>query len=263
MSSDETTAQIKAFWESRALNTNLAVAQVTLPDSNQRNLEIETVLKYLPRGQYVLDVGCGNGYSTSIFAPYGKQIVGIDYSESMIARAKQEYGQLANVKFEVKDLLQLDFPPDTFDVAIAQRCLINLPTWEKQQQAIKNVARVLKPGGVFILQEGTQQGREQLNQTREFLGLPRMPPVAYNLDFDEKLLWPFVRNYFDLVEVKRFGLYDLIARIVHPLLIQPEEPRYDAKINQIAAQISAKLEGADFLSREFSAVLRKLERRER
>jgi hypothetical protein len=87
-----------------------------------------------------------------------------------------------------------------------------------------------------------------------------MPVVPFNLDFDEETLWPFIRHDFDIVEVRRFGLYDLISRIVHPLLVSPAEPQYAAKINDVARQVAAQLRGADELSREFSAFLRRKER---
>jgi SAM-dependent methyltransferase len=249
----------KAFWEDRARNPDLTEETVTHPDYNQRLLEIEVLLQYLPQGQRILDVGCGNGFSTAVFARYAAHVVGIDYSAAMIERAGREFGHLPNISFAVQDVLDLDFPPESFDVVISQRCLINLPTWETQQKAITNIARVLKPGGYFFLQEGSRQGRERLNQVRETFGLSRMPTVAYNLDFDEENLWPFVCRYFDIVEVRRFGLYDLISRVVHPLLVSPAEPRYDAKINEVARRVSAKLRGADELAREFSAFLRRLD----
>jgi hypothetical protein len=91
-------------------------------------------------------------------------------------------------------------------------------------------------------------------------GLRRMPAVSYNLDFDEEKLWLFLRQHFDIVEVRRFGLYDLISRVVHPLLVCPSEPQYDARINEVAWHICAKMEGVDELAREFSAFLRRPDR---
>jgi len=221
-------------------------------------LENEVLIQDLPRGKRILDVGCGNGFSTAEFAKYAKDIIAIDYSSAMIERAKAEYGHVSNVRFEVRDILQLDFPSNSFDVAISQRCLINLPDWETQQKALMTIANVVKPGGYFFLQEGSKNGREKLNQVRESFGLSRMPAVSFNVDFDEKQLWPFIRRHFEIVKLKYFGLYDLVSRIVHPLLVSPEEPKYESKINEIASRISAKLHGADELSREFSACLRRL-----
>jgi len=251
------TASIKAYWDGRALDATLELDLVTHRDHSQRLLEMEVLLQYLPRGQRVLDVGCGNGFSTARLARHASRVLGIDYSAAMIERARRDFGGLPNVEFQVKDVLNLDLPPAAFDVAVSQRCLINLASWEAQQKALANIAAAIAPGGCFILQEGTRQGRTRLNEVRESLGLPRMPPVAYNLDFDEDKLWPFLRQFFEIVEVRRLGLYDLIARVVHPLLVSPAEPRYDAKINEIAWHVSAQLRGADDLAREFSAFLRR------
>jgi len=255
---EDAVAHIKAFWDDRAVNKDLTGATVTLPDRNQRTLEIDILLQYLPTNQKILDVGCGNGFSSAVFARYAAQVVGIDYSSAMIERARLEYGQISNVEFQTQDVLNLDFQAAIFDVAISQRCLINLSSWKDQQKAIANITRVLKPRGYFFLQEGSQQGRERLNQVRQMMGLTRMPPVAYNLDFDENLLWPFLRQHFEIVDIRRFGLYDLVARVVHPLLVSPAEPQYDAKINDIARQLAAKMDDMGDLSREFSAVLRRL-----
>lgn len=103
--------------------------------------------------------------------------------------------------------------------------------------------------------EGSQQGRALLNETRKDCGLQLMPSVAYNLDLDEQRLWPFLEPYFKVQEVRRLGIYDLISRIIHPLLVSPEEPRYDARINEIGRLVSEKLDGTPQISREFIAVL--------
>jgi len=228
-----------------------------MPDRNQRLLEIDEALRRIPSGQRILDVGCGNGYSTAIFAKQAERVVAIDYSEAMIARAKREYGDIKNITFEVRDILSpLPYPAKSFDVAVAQRCLINLATWEDQQKAIEHIERMIKPSGYFVMQEGTRQGRERLNQLREQLGLPLMPDVPFNSDLDESMLWPFLRRHFEIVQVRRYGLYDLIARVVHPLLVAPAQPDYEAKINDVARQVAAATDAAGDVSRWFTAFLR-------
>jgi SAM-dependent methyltransferase len=249
--------RIKETWDGRATSTELEGPYVTMADRNQRLLEIEEALRYIPPGQVILDVGCGNGYSTAIFAAQAERILAIDYSEAMIARAKREYGLIPNITFEVQDILSpLPYVEKTFDVAVAQRCLINLATWENQQKAIEHIARVIKPGGYFVMQEGTRQGREGLNRLREKMGLPRMPDVEFNSDLDETRLWPFVERHFEIVEIRRYGLYDLIARVVHPLLVAPAQPDYEAKINDVARRIAAANDAAGEVSRWFTAFLR-------
>lgn len=245
------------MWEGRALDEALPDDAVTHRDRQQRFLEIETLLKLLPRGQRVIDIGCGNGYSTAILARYSREVLGVDYSAAMVERARRSFGSIANLRFQVQDVMHLTLDRSSFDIAVSQRCLINLGGWDNQQKAITNIAEVIKPGGLFIMQEGTRQGREALNQAREMAGLPRMPVVAFNDDFDEDMLWPFLRRLFDVVSVERTGMYDLISRVVHPLLVSPAEPKYDDKINEIARLVAAKIPGVEWLGREFSALLRR------
>jgi SAM-dependent methyltransferase len=255
--SPQSTQHIKETWDGRAADTQLQGTYVTMSDPNQRRLEIDEALRYISPGQRILDVGCGNGYSTAIFARQAEHVVAIDYSEAMIARAKREHGDVPNITFEVRDILSsLPYPDKSFGVAIAQRCLINLATWENQRRAIEHIARVIRPGGYFVMQEGTRQGREGLNQLREQLGLPRMPEVPFNLDLDEVALWPFVRRHFEILQIRRYGLYDLVARVVHPLLVAPAQPDYEAKINDVARQLARGTDAAGEVSRWFTAVLR-------
>jgi len=255
--SSQSLEQVKRTWDGRAKDPQLKGAYVTMRDRNQRLLEIDEALRYVPAGQRVLDVGCGNGFSTAVFARQAEHVVGIDFSEAMIERAQREYGDITNITFEVRDILSpLPFPEKSFGVAIAQRCLINLVSWENQQVAIENIARVIRPGGHFVMQEGTLQGRETLNQLREQVGLSRIPPVPYNTDFDETLLWGFLRHHFEIVHVRRYGLYDLVARVAHPMLVAPAEPNYEAKINDVARRLAAANDTAGELSRWFTAFLR-------
>jgi SAM-dependent methyltransferase len=250
------------YWNKRAAGAQDPVT-ATHRDRFQRHLELEQVLANWPeKSPRVLDVGCGMGWTSHAVASRSVEVVGIDRSPEMIAGAKAEFGHTSNLQYQVGDALSL--PQDwnaSFDLVLSQRCLINLSGWEEQRSALDHIARVLKPGGRFILQEGTRQGREGLNQLRIHLGLPRMPEVIYNCDLDEDVLWTHLRTNFRLLSQWRFSLYDLISRVVHPLLVVPEEPKYEAPINEIAALLSSKESGVqatDRIAREFSAVLERL-----
>jgi len=58
------------------------------------------------------------------------------------------------------------------------------------------------------------------------------------------------------VEIRRYGLYALIARVVPPLLVAPEPPDSAAKINDVARRIAAAADDAGEVSRWFTAFLR-------
>jgi len=247
------------YWNKRAAGAHDPVT-ATHRDRFQRHLELEQVIANWPEQRpRVLDVGCGMGWTSNAVASRSQEVVAIDRSPEMIAGAKAAFGQSSNVRYEIGDVRSL--PHDwnaSFDVVLSQRCLINLSGWEEQRLALDEIARVLRPGGRLILQEGSKQGREALNELRLRLGLPRMPEVVFNRDLDEDLLWPYLRLGFRLVHEWRFSLYDLISRVVHPLLVVPEEPRYDSPINEVAALLASRESGVQAsgrIAREFSAVL--------
>ncbi|MBU7035894.1 MAG: class I SAM-dependent methyltransferase [Theionarchaea archaeon] len=97
----------------------------------------------------VLDVGCGTGYTAcEIAQKYSAHVVGIDVSEDMVAKAQERARQdhLKSVEFHVADVLELPFQDEIFDTVIMESVLIVLPG--EKRDALTEVVRVLKPGGV-------------------------------------------------------------------------------------------------------------------
>ena len=87
----------------------------------------------------LLEVGCGSGYYSEVFAdlvPGGVGYTGIDYSEAMIARARARYPSTA---FEVADATRLPYPDDAFDIVFNGVSLMHIIDY---QAAIREAARV-------------------------------------------------------------------------------------------------------------------------
>jgi ubiquinone/menaquinone biosynthesis C-methylase UbiE len=109
----------------------------------------------LPPGARVLDLGCGAGLDAVIAAervgPAG-QVIGVDFSEAMLARARQggaEAGR-ANVEFRQGDAEAMPLADGEIDVAMANG-LFNL---NPERAAIfRELARVLRPGGTVFAAE--------------------------------------------------------------------------------------------------------------
>jgi SAM-dependent methyltransferase len=245
-------ADVREFWDDRAADPSLDDAQVTHPDVWQRRLEIELARRCLRPSDRAIDVGCGAGTGTLAFAPLVREILGIDASPGMIERALRAESQAPapNARFQVANVLEIGADAlGHFDVALTIRCLINLPDWASQQAALERIAGVLKPGGRLVLVEGSRDGREGLNRLREAAGLERMPEVWHNRDFDEAELLRTLEQDFILRERHPVGTYDLVARVVHPLLVAPEKPRYEAPINEIAARLALVHGGSAEISR--------------
>ena len=253
---------VKEFWQSRA-TAGVGDNEVTHRDIWQRWLEIETVKRFLHSTDRVIDIGCGNGFTTKSIAHLVREVVGVDYSGEMIGRANAAEGKTDPVTngssamtFQVCDVMSLT-PANfgMFDVAISERCLINLADWNAQKSAIANIASVVKPGGRFLFIEGSYDGRAHLNKLRESVGLEPMPPVWHNIDFKHAELFDYLDQFFTVDQRLHFGVYDFIARVVHPLTVAPNPPQYDAPINKVAAELAAKMQQFGEISRVLFLVL--------
>ncbi len=255
--------EIRQFYRSRASTDPYA----TSPDFNLREIEINFISRHLLDKERVLDVGCGNGYSTLCFGTHtDAAFCAIDSVWEMIAaaRALQAGFRLkGKVAFQLGDVTALNYRGSVFDTVISQRCLLNLPSKEHQWRALAEVARVLRPGGRYLMLEGTQQGLQKLNDVRARFDLP---PIAeadrktnwFSNKFDEDELLDNIHGLFSKVEkTERFGMYYLISRVIHPLLVAPEAPKYDARINAVAREVCLQIPDYDGLGHIALWIVRK------
>jgi len=222
--------------------------KTTACDYNLRELEIDTGADYMYDGCKILDVGCGLGYAAVQYAARFKiEAHGIDYASNMIKGAKELLSRsavslLGTVNFHEASVLELPFNDGFFDVVTSSRCLMALLDWELQKKALKEINRVLKPGGVLVLMEGTFEGLERLNEARRKFGLDDIAADGkdrlFTRKFSERELIDFCKPLFSLERIQRFGMYYFITRVIQPLLVAPEKPRYEHKLNEIARQIA-------------------------
>ena len=220
----------------------------TACDYQLRELEIHTAMGYMRDGFVTLDVGCGLGYAVTQYATrFRIEAHGIDYSEKMVEGAKRLLSEkkpplAGTVSFHHASVIELPFGADYFDIVSSSRCLMALLDWELQKKALVEIHRVLKPGGRLVLMEGTHEGLERLNDMRQKFGLDRIPAEGkdrlFTLKFREEELLRFCQPLYNLERVQRFGMYYFLTRVVQPLLVAPDKPSYDHKINEVAKQIA-------------------------
>ncbi|MCW4046984.1 MAG: class I SAM-dependent methyltransferase [Candidatus Bathyarchaeota archaeon] len=105
----------------------------------------------LKPGQKVLDVGTGTGilipYLLKAVGPTG-HVMAVDYAEKMVEICKAKYASVPNVSLGIQRAENLDFPPESFD---AVTCFGLFPHLENKEAALKQLNRVLKPGGKLII----------------------------------------------------------------------------------------------------------------
>lgn len=104
----------------------------------------------------VLDVGCGVGHWGRFLAPHltsDTKLVGIDREEKWIRQATQHASRMglgARYRYERGDATSIPFERESFDMVTCQTVLIHL---KDPRQGLREMLRVLKPGGLLLLAE--------------------------------------------------------------------------------------------------------------
>jgi ubiquinone/menaquinone biosynthesis C-methylase UbiE len=106
----------------------------------------------LAPGERVLDIACGTGlvaFEAALAVGHRGHVLGIDISGQMVAAAEQSARRrgLANVGFSRMDAESLDIPDGSFDVAL---CALGLMYAPHPEQALREMRRVLRPGGRLV-----------------------------------------------------------------------------------------------------------------
>ena len=103
----------------------------------------------------ILEAGVGTGRNFP-FYPSGSEVVGIDLSPAMLARAERRR-PMASTRIELRqmDVTRLNFPDHSFDAAVATFLFCTLPD-ELQVAGMRELGRVVKPGGAIRCLEYTR-----------------------------------------------------------------------------------------------------------
>lgn len=112
----------------------------------------QTIYHFICEAGCVLDAGTGTGRFAKYFAENGKKVLAMDTSESMleITRSKfAESGLEQNLTLVHGDIEQIPLEDSSVD---AITCIHVLVHFEKPDKAVKEFARVLKPGGCLVFE---------------------------------------------------------------------------------------------------------------
>ena len=134
---------------------------------------VRAVLEYLDiqTGERVLDCGCGLGWFLKVIDHlHHSTLCGIDNDLARLNRARIELGGI--IPLAAGDVMKLPFPGKTFDKIVLSEVLEHLPD---DLGALREVKRVLKPGGVIAITVPHQDYPllwDPINWSRERIGLP-------------------------------------------------------------------------------------------
>lgn len=160
----------------------------------------------------VLDLACGTGKHALMFSQWGIDVVGMDQSEAMVKRARQNAREMGIAAvFEQGDflgflanLMALDSPLKPFDtVLILGNSLPHLLSLDELNQTLVNIREVLDERGRLIIQNRNYD--KILAEKNRF-----MPPNSWRQGDEEKIFFRFTdfegeRVTFNIVTFTRVG----------------------------------------------------------
>jgi SAM-dependent methyltransferase len=161
----------------------------------------------------VLDVGAAAGFIDHYLAAHVARVIGIDIDADAIRHAQQNC-VAPNLRFQVGDAMDLDFPDESFDVVLCTNVYEHVPD---ARRLMAEIRRVLRPGGVCYFAAGNRLNPIERHYRLPFLSvLPR--PLAHlylrgagrGASYYEKHL-----SYWGLKRLVRgFRVHDYSRRIV-------------------------------------------------
>ncbi|EAR62580.1 class I SAM-dependent methyltransferase [Neptuniibacter caesariensis] len=142
-------SQSDKFWDSKAEG----YAKSPVSDQATYERKLKETQQYLSPEMQILEFGCGTGSTAVQHAPHVKHIDAIDISEQMlsIARSRAEQSCVKNITFSLGTLEDFSAASESQDAVLGLNVIHLIPD---RQSVLKEVARILKPGGIFVSSTG-------------------------------------------------------------------------------------------------------------
>jgi putative AdoMet-dependent methyltransferase len=126
-------------------------------------------------GRRILDIGAGTGTLAARLARQGANVVALDPSERMVAQARPKFGPDDPVQLALAPdpFLRIPYPDASFDAVVSTYAFHHVPH-QKKPRALREMARVLRPAGVWVLGDlAFQNAQEEAKALGEFKWLEK------------------------------------------------------------------------------------------
>ena len=121
----------------------------------------------LARNMSMLDAGCGSGRNLVYFMRSGFSVFGVDRSIEVINQIRSlatSISDLSPENFRVEPVERMSFADESFDVVLSSAVLHFAENENHWLAMVREMWRVLKPGGIFFARLASTIGQEQLEQ---------------------------------------------------------------------------------------------------
>ena len=99
-------------------------------------------------GKIAADIGAGSGFVTEGLLRRGLRVIAVDRSEAMLEEMRRKFGEGGAVDYRIGEAEALPLEDRSVDYVFANMCLHHV---DSPPEAIREMARILKPGGRFII----------------------------------------------------------------------------------------------------------------
>lgn len=123
---------------------------------------LPTLLALLDERWVVADLGCGTGEAVAALATRVARVVGVDREPAMLAAARERVNGAPGVELLLGELTDLPLPTASIDVATLMLALHHL---QEPEAALREAARVLRPGGKLVLLDMLAHNRAEYRVT--------------------------------------------------------------------------------------------------
>ncbi|MBU0660829.1 class I SAM-dependent methyltransferase [Patescibacteria group bacterium] len=194
--------------------------------------DIAPLISYTHDGDTVLDLGCGTGRLYQLFQEFqgekGVSYIGVDHSEGQIEVAKKQYPQ---ANFQVGDMLAISLADNTVDIVYSIAAFHHLSTEETRLQALAEMKRVLRPGGIIAMTNwflDSTYARNKLSSGKWHYGETKKDVIIPWRNADGSVVGERYYHAFDMDEME-----DLLARtgfsVVEQYLSEPAPESNDTE----------------------------------
>lgn len=137
------------FWDKVAEK----YAKKPVPDEAIYQRKLSETQSFFSPDMHILEFGCGTGTTAIHHSPHVQHIDAVDISENMleIGREKAREAKIENITFNQGTLLEFKADAASLDAVLGLNVIHLLPD---RQAVLAEVARILKPGGVFVSSTG-------------------------------------------------------------------------------------------------------------
>ena len=137
------------FWDKKAYG----YAQNPISDEETYHRKLSETQGYFTPDMRVLEFGCGTGTTAVHHGPHVRHIDAVDISESMIDIGRRRAGEsnIENITFTRGTLTDFNADTASLDAVLGLNVIHLLPD---RQSVLLEIARILKPGGVFVSSTG-------------------------------------------------------------------------------------------------------------